>query len=88
MFADRLEEFRAAERVKTGVQLLAHEDTALKAYFQTRPRYLAGLPQRRMFNWISEALRHGWTPHPVRLSLASDDSPFFVKPPGGAVTGC
>jgi hypothetical protein len=39
----------------TGVQFLAHEDTALKAYFQTRDRYLAGLPQPRAFNQIGEA---------------------------------
>jgi hypothetical protein len=38
------------------VQLLAHEDPALKAYYETRGRYLAGLPQRRAFNQIGEAL--------------------------------
>jgi hypothetical protein len=38
------------------VQFLAHEDTALKAYHQTRSRYLAGLPPRRAFNQIGEAL--------------------------------
>jgi hypothetical protein len=37
-------------------QLLAHEDTALKAYFQTRDRYLGGLPPRRAFNQIGEVL--------------------------------
>lgn len=118
MFADRLEEFRSSERAETGVQFLAHEDTALKAYFQTRSRYLADLPQRRAFNrigevlptvlvngtvagiwsWhpptrsvrtslvrgrltsterrqvkaraetLTEILRHGWTPHPLRTT--------------------
>jgi pimeloyl-ACP methyl ester carboxylesterase len=34
---------------------LAHEDSALKAYFQTRDRYLHGLPQHRAFNQIGEA---------------------------------
>jgi hypothetical protein len=38
------------------VQFLAHEDTALKAYFQTRGRYLGGLPPRRAFNQIGEVL--------------------------------
>lgn len=38
------------------MQLLAHEDSALKAYHETRDRYLAGLPQRRAFNQIGEAL--------------------------------
>jgi hypothetical protein len=56
MFADRLEEFRASEPVRTGVNLLAHEDTALKAYFQTRARYLGDVPPRRAFNQIGEAV--------------------------------
>jgi hypothetical protein len=55
MFADQLEESTSNE-VTTGVQLLAHEDTALKAYFQTRDRYLGGLPPRRAFNQIGEVL--------------------------------
>lgn len=37
-------------------KFLAHEDTALKAYSQTRSRYLGALPQRRAFNQIGEAL--------------------------------
>jgi hypothetical protein len=57
MFADQAAEGTAAsEAAPTGVQFLAHEDTALKAYFQTRNRYLGGLPQRRAFNQIGEAL--------------------------------
>jgi Winged helix DNA-binding domain len=55
MFADQLEESTSNEAT-TGVQLLAHEDTALKAYFQTRDRYLGGLPSRRAFNQIGEVL--------------------------------
>lgn len=55
MFADQLEE-SASNEVITGVQLLAHEDTALKAYFQTRGRYLGGLPPGRVFNQIGEVL--------------------------------
>ena len=43
MFADQADESAASEAA-TGVQFLAHEDTALKAYFQTRGRYLGGLP--------------------------------------------
>jgi Winged helix DNA-binding domain len=55
MFADQADEALTNEAV-TGVQLLAHEDSALKAYHQTRIRYLAGIPQRRAFNQIGEAL--------------------------------
>ena len=56
MFADQLAESADNETITTGVQFLAHEDTALKAYFQTRGRYLGGLPQRRAFNQIGEVL--------------------------------
>ena len=56
MFADQLAESTGNEAITTGVQFLAHEDTALKAYFQTRGRYLGGLPQRRAFNQIGEVL--------------------------------
>jgi NTP pyrophosphatase (non-canonical NTP hydrolase) len=56
MFADRAEEGPGDEAAATGVQFLAREDTALKAYHQTRDRYLAGLPQQRAFNQIGEAL--------------------------------
>ena len=56
MFADQAEQDSGRDTVTTGVQFLAHEDTALKAYHQTRSRYLAGLPPRRAFNQIGEAL--------------------------------
>ncbi len=55
MFADQLDDSTCSEAT-TGVQFLAHEDTALKAYSQTRGRYLGGLPQRRAFNQIGEVL--------------------------------
>lgn len=55
MFADQADEALTNEAV-TGIQLLAHEDSALKAYHQTRSRYLADIPQRRAFNQIGEAL--------------------------------
>jgi len=55
MFADQADKSTTSETA-TGVQFLAHEDTALKAYFQTRSRYLDGLPPRRAFNQIGEVL--------------------------------
>jgi hypothetical protein len=55
MFADQADE-SASNDATTGVQFLAHEDTALKAYSQTRARYLGGLSQGRAFNQIGEAL--------------------------------
>jgi hypothetical protein len=55
MFADQTPESPENDAASTGVQFLAHEDSALKAYFQTRDRYLAGLPQQRAFNQIGEA---------------------------------
>lgn len=56
--AHRFEEFLHADRdtTVTGLNLLAHEDVALKAYFETRNRYLEGLPARQAFNQIGEAL--------------------------------
>jgi hypothetical protein len=55
MFADQAAE-AASYANAVEVQLLAHEDPALKAYHETRDRYLAGLPQLRAFNQIGEAL--------------------------------
>jgi hypothetical protein len=55
MFADQAAE-AASHQEPAGVQLLAHEDSALKAYHETRDRYLADLPQRQAFNQIGEAL--------------------------------
>lgn len=38
------------------LNFLAHEDVALKAYFESRARYLGKLPPRQAFNQIGEAL--------------------------------
>ena len=38
------------------IDFLAHEDVALKAYFETRARYLAYLPPGKVFNQIGEVL--------------------------------
>lgn len=56
--ADRWEEFLAADPTTytTGLNLLAHEDVALKAYFETRSRYLGNLAPRQAFNQIGEVL--------------------------------
>lgn len=58
MFRDRLEEYHSEGSVLRGPSLnfLAHEDVALKAYFETRDRYLEGAPPRSVFNQIGEAL--------------------------------
>ena len=58
LYLDHHEAFRRAseDQRRTGVNLLAHEDVALKAFFQSRRRYLDRLPARRAFNQIGEAL--------------------------------
>jgi hypothetical protein len=58
MYLDRFEQFRhaASTEQRTGLNLLAHEDVAIKAYFESRRRYLGGLPPMRAFNQIGEAL--------------------------------
>ena len=58
MHQRNLESFResAGHLHTTGTNLLAHEDVALKAYHQTRQRYLGPLPPARVFNSIGEAL--------------------------------
>ncbi|MEU3456752.1 crosslink repair DNA glycosylase YcaQ family protein [Micromonospora sp. NPDC006766] len=59
MFRHRFREF---EQISSGEPppaepvLLAHEDVALKAYAETRTRYLGLLDQRAAFNQIGEAL--------------------------------
>jgi hypothetical protein len=55
MFADQADEALSSQPA-TGVQLLAHEDSALKAYYETRGRYLRGIQPRLAFNQIGEAL--------------------------------
>lgn len=90
MFADQAEEAGASEAITTGVQLLAHEDTALKAYFQTRRRYLGGLPQQRAFNQIGEALptvivdgtvTGTWSWNTRTASIDVDLAPGKLSPP-------
>ncbi|KXK59921.1 hypothetical protein AWW66_21585 [Micromonospora rosaria] len=59
MFHRRLMEFdqaSVAHRPAAEPVLLAHEDVALKAYAETRTRYLGNLDQRLAFNQIGEAL--------------------------------
>jgi hypothetical protein len=90
MFGDQAEESAASEAITTGVQFLAHEDTALKAYFQTRSRYLGGLPQQRAFNQIGEALptvivdgtvTGTWSWNTRTASVDVDLTPGMVSPP-------
>lgn len=58
LFQDRLEEFTRTgdEPSPAQVHFLAHEDVALKAYAETRARYLGGVAERAAFNQIGEAL--------------------------------
>jgi hypothetical protein len=81
MPAERYEQFTAADpdTHTTGLHLLAHEDVALKAYSETRTRYLADLDRRHAFNQIGEALPtvlvdgqvHGtWTWNPASRSVS------------------
>lgn len=58
MYDDRYDQFNdvvSAPRV-SALNFLAHEDVALKAYFESRSRYLGKLPPRRAFNQIGEVL--------------------------------
>jgi hypothetical protein len=58
MYQDRFDEFQSVQRTQrsSGVNFLAHEDVALKAYFESRRRYLGELLPRQVFNRIGEAL--------------------------------
>lgn len=58
LFQDLFEEFTHAETAPSlsRVHFLAHEDVALKAYAETRTRYLGAVPERAAFNQIGEAL--------------------------------
>ena len=58
MHRQRFEEFQATNAAEwhTGLNFLAHEDVALKAYFETRQRYLGELHPRQAFNQIGEVL--------------------------------
>lgn len=52
--SDRYEQSLRADVPTDCVNLLAHEDVVLKAYHQSRSRYLGDLPQRTVFNAIGE----------------------------------
>lgn len=57
MFYDRFEQFVGARpQTSERISFLAHEDVALKAYKQTRARYLGDVPERAVFNQIGEVL--------------------------------
>ncbi len=58
MYRHRWDEYQASSpgQRASGLNFLAHEDVALKAYFETRGRYLGSLPARRVFNQIGEAV--------------------------------
>ncbi|MGH3871831.1 MAG: DNA glycosylase AlkZ-like family protein [Pseudonocardiaceae bacterium] len=58
MYDDRHDEFQdAASRPQVStLSFLAHEDVVLKSYFESRGRYLGGLPSGCVFNRIGEAL--------------------------------
>lgn len=58
MYDDRHDEFQdeASQPQALDLNFLAHEDVALKAYFESRVRYLGRLPPRRAFNQIGEVL--------------------------------
>ncbi|MEV0196298.1 crosslink repair DNA glycosylase YcaQ family protein [Nonomuraea sp. NPDC050691] len=58
MSAQRFAEFTVADDADyaSGVNLLAHEDVALKAYFETRRRYMGDLAPEAAFNQIGEVL--------------------------------
>lgn len=55
MPAARWAQFATADLNQVGgVHLLAHEDSALKAYYESRSRYLGNLPASAVFNQIGE----------------------------------
>jgi DNA glycosylase AlkZ-like len=58
VYRDRLEQFHRIDAGEplSGLNFLAHEDVAGKAYFDTRRRYLADVDERRVFNQIGEIL--------------------------------
>jgi hypothetical protein len=56
MCRDRWESFLSADVADDAVNLLAHEDIALKAYHESRSRYLGGLDPAQAFNSIGEVL--------------------------------
>jgi len=94
MFTARFMEFRNATDAqhRTGLNFLAHEDVALKAYFETRSRYLNKMPIRRAFNQIGEVLptvmldgqligTWAWSSgtKSVACSIASSQAPIAIR---------
>lgn len=82
MYADRWSQFTAtrSDDHASGVNFLAHEDVALKAYFASRRRYLADVPARRAFNRIGEVLPVILHDGHVIGTWAWDDAHGRVKP--------
>ncbi|WP_322767627.1 hypothetical protein [Frankia sp. Cr1] len=90
MPAAHYELFLAADADMTGLNLLAHEDIALKAYFETRSRYLADLPPNMAFNQIGEALPTVLLDGRVQGTWTWDPTALAVRPtlaPGRASRG-
>ncbi|MGH3849451.1 MAG: DNA glycosylase AlkZ-like family protein [Pseudonocardiaceae bacterium] len=58
MYDDLHGKFRdtSSQHLEPRLNFLAHEDVALKAYFESRGRYLGELPPNRAFNQIGEVL--------------------------------
>ncbi len=56
MYNDRHDQFQrmVSQPQVPSLNFLAHEDVALKSYFESRGRYLGKLPSRRAFNQIGE----------------------------------
>lgn len=56
MYDDRYDQFQrmVSQPQVPSLNFLAHEDVALKAYFESRGRYLGKLPPRSSFNQIGE----------------------------------
>lgn len=95
MPSGRFAQFRSycrAGGAQSGLNLMAHEDSALKAYFETRARYLGALPQKAAFNAIGEVLptvlfngrmigRWSWSSrtHAVRPALLPGSAPSLRR---------
>jgi hypothetical protein len=61
LFEKDLEALKSVRRLDPDdVRLLAYEDPSVKAYFETRWRYLGGLGARSLFWYAGEALGSAW----------------------------
>jgi hypothetical protein len=83
-FADQPEAPATPDAPGAAIDFLAHEDVALKAYFETRRRYLGQLTPSRAFNQIGEVLptimrdglvigRWAWDKHQRRVGWQAFD---------------